>query len=86
MWLLHDFAVPPRYAFDARLAVFAIDAYRANFSRRVSRFVACRFIPTCSQYGRESILKHGLAYGGARTLARIARCGPWTKMGTVHRP
>lgn len=82
----HDASVSPRDAFGARAAVSAIDAYRANVSPRLRSVVTCRFVPSCSQYGRESILKHGLLVGGARTIVRLARCGPWTKMGTVDLP
>ncbi|MHB9879696.1 membrane protein insertion efficiency factor YidD [Pacificimonas sp. ICDLI1SI03] len=37
---------------------------------------ACRFQPTCSQYGIEAVRKHGALRGGWLTLARIARCHP----------
>ena len=86
VWLLHDFVVPTRYAVDARAAMFAIDRYRATVSPHLRGFVRCRFTPTCSLYGRESIRKHGFAYGSARALVRIARCGPWTAMGTIDPP
>ena len=86
LWLLHDWLVPPRYAVDARAAVFAVDTYRARVSPSVSRFVVCRFKPTCSQYGREAILKYGFLFGGAKTIWRVARCGPWTEMGTNDAP
>ena len=86
LWLAHDLFVPPRYAFDARAAILAIDSYRAHVSPHLRGIIQCRFTPTCSMYGRESILKHGLAVGGAKTIWRIARCGPWTPLGTVDRP
>jgi putative membrane protein insertion efficiency factor len=86
LWALHDFVVPPRYAIDARAAVFAIDAYRARVSPRISSFVQCRFQPTCSQYSRASILKHGFLFGGGKTLIRLVRCGPWTPRGTIDLP
>jgi len=41
----------------------------------------CRFNPTCSQYGYESIKKHGLLKGSIKTLYRILRCNPWNKGG-----
>jgi putative membrane protein insertion efficiency factor len=67
-------------------ALFAIDEYRAHVSPHLRGVVQCRFTPTCSAYGRESIRKHGLIVGGAKTAWRIARCGPWTKLGTVDPP
>ena len=41
----------------------------------------CRFHPTCSEYGRQSIENFGLIKGGFLTLARISRCHPWAKPG-----
>ena len=83
---MHDLAVPVERAFGARAAIAAIDGYRAVVSPRLKGKVNCRFQPTCSAYGRESIRKRGLAIGGFKTAVRIAKCGPWTKMGTVDRP
>ena len=33
-----------------------------------------------------SIRKHGFLIGGVKTVWRIARCGPWTKLGTIDPP
>ncbi|MEK7450780.1 MAG: membrane protein insertion efficiency factor YidD [Patescibacteria group bacterium] len=38
----------------------------------VSRF--CRFLPTCSQYAKESILKYGALKGGYFSIVRIISC------------
>jgi putative membrane protein insertion efficiency factor len=46
----------------------------------------CRFSPSCSEYGEAVIRRDGLVVGGWRTLGRIARCGPWTRAGTVDQP
>jgi putative membrane protein insertion efficiency factor len=70
----------------SRAGVAAIDAYRAHVSPHLRGVVRCRFVPTCSLYGRESIRKHGLITGSAKTLWRIARCGPWTPSGTIDPP
>jgi uncharacterized protein len=86
VWVGHDLVVPPRYAIDARVALFAIDGYRAAISPHLSGIIQCRFTPTCSWYGHESIRKYGLLRGGARTIVRIARCGPWTRLGTIDPP
>ncbi len=37
----------------------------------------CRYTPTCSQYGKEAILKYGPFKGGWLTIKRIASCNPW---------
>ncbi len=41
----------------------------------------CRFVPTCSQYGKEAIEKHGVIKGGLLTTWRVVRCNPWNKGG-----
>lgn len=38
---------------------------------------SCRFVPTCSQYTIEAILKHGIFKGGFMALKRLLRCHPW---------
>ncbi len=66
--------------------IFIIDVYRDKLAPHVSKVVDCRFEPSCSLYGRESIRKHGLVVGAAKGAWRLARCGPWTKMGTANPP
>ena len=38
---------------------------------------ACRFTPTCSDYAREAVLRHGLPRGLALAARRLARCHPF---------
>ncbi|WP_456277897.1 membrane protein insertion efficiency factor YidD [Bacillus sp. AK128] len=37
----------------------------------------CRFYPTCSHYGLESIKRFGAIKGGWLTIKRIAKCHPF---------
>jgi uncharacterized protein len=69
-----------------RGALAAIESYQAHVSPHLRGVVQCRFTPTCSHYGHAAIAKYGLLKGGAKTAWRIARCGPWTKAGTVDLP
>ena len=41
----------------------------------------CRFLPTCSEYTKESIIKFGLVNGTWLGLKRIIKCHPWGKGG-----
>ena len=42
---------------------------------------ACRFLPTCSQYGVQAIKEFGPAKGGILTGWRILRCSPFGGKG-----
>ena len=42
---------------------------------------ACRYQPTCSQYGYEAISRYGVCKGGWLTFRRIVRCHPFAKGG-----
>ena len=41
----------------------------------------CRFTPTCSEYAKQAILKHGLIRGTQLGAKRIAKCHPWGSSG-----
>lgn len=58
----------------ARLAAGLLALYK----RWLSPFLpaACRFTPTCSEYARLAVLRHGLTKGGALALVRLAKCQP----------
>jgi hypothetical protein len=36
----------------------------------------CRFYPSCSEYAKQAIQKHGITKGGWLALKRISRCHP----------
>ncbi len=42
---------------------------------------ACRFVPTCSQYGYEAIAKYGIIKGGRLAAWRVLRCNPFGRGG-----
>ncbi|MDB3994013.1 membrane protein insertion efficiency factor YidD [Gammaproteobacteria bacterium] len=41
----------------------------------------CRFHPTCSQYTKEAIEKHGSMKGSFLGARRICKCHPWYQGG-----
>jgi putative membrane protein insertion efficiency factor len=58
-----------------RLLVFLLAVYKRGISPWLPR--SCRFAPTCSEYARLAILKHGPWYGGLRAAGRLMRCQPF---------
>ena len=66
-----------------RLAQFLMLLLIRGYQLLLSPFMqpACRFTPTCSQYAREAISRHGACAGGWLAVKRLARCHPWGGMG-----
>lgn len=42
---------------------------------------SCRFLPTCSDYGRDALIRHGPIRGGWLTLRRVCKCHPFGASG-----
>jgi uncharacterized protein len=57
------------------LLLFLIRFYQVTLSSVMGR--SCRFLPTCSEYAKEAIERHGVRHGGALAVRRICRCHPW---------
>ncbi|MBP5715420.1 MAG: membrane protein insertion efficiency factor YidD [Prevotella sp.] len=49
----------------------------------ISRFTppSCRFTPTCSEYAKQALRKHGPIKGLYLAIWRILRCNPWGGSG-----
>lgn len=67
----------------ASLAARAAAALLVSYKRRVSPFLprSCRFSPTCSEYARLAVLKHGFWRGTLLTIGRLVRCQPFCAGG-----
>ena len=63
----------------ARALVLPILFYQKYIS--VLTPAACRFTPTCSEYARQAILRHGAAKGLTLAVWRVLRCNPWGGYG-----
>ena len=58
------------------LSIKLIKFYQKYLSKK-----DCRFIPSCSEYTLEAILKHGFFIGVILGIWRILRCNPFSKGG-----
>ena len=58
-----------------RLLVALLGVYKRRLSPLLPR--SCRFTPTCSEYARLALLKHGPGRGSLLAAGRILRCQPF---------
>ena len=42
---------------------------------------SCRYLPSCSHYAEEALVRHGPARGSWLALRRVCRCHPWGGSG-----
>ncbi|HEX7241828.1 MAG TPA: membrane protein insertion efficiency factor YidD [Longimicrobiaceae bacterium] len=63
----------------ARALIGAIRFYQRGISPLTPP--ACRFQPTCSQYGLEAVQRYGAARGSWLALRRLLRCHPFCRGG-----
>ncbi len=66
-------------AFLSWLLVLPIRFYQIAISPLLGP--SCRFTPTCSEYARQAILKHGPLKGLYLAVRRLLRCHPWGGSG-----
>ncbi len=63
----------------ARLLTLPIRFYQLFLSPLLGP--SCRFTPTCSEYARQALLKHGPVKGLWLAVRRLLRCHPWGGSG-----
>jgi len=59
----------------ARILALLIRGYQRVLSPLLPS--RCRFYPSCSEYARQALLKHGALRGSWLALRRLLKCGPW---------
>jgi len=62
-----------------KLFILPIILYQRLLSPILPR--SCRFTPTCSEYTKQAIIKHGIIKGTFLGIKRISKCHPWGKSG-----
>lgn len=61
------------------LLIHLITLYQFSLSLLIGN--QCRFHPTCSQYTKEAIERHGSVKGSILGVRRICSCHPWHEGG-----
>ena len=62
-----------------RVALAAIQLYKLLISPLFTG--SCRFMPSCSEYAREAVVRFGVVRGSMLALRRLARCHPLGSYG-----
>lgn len=62
-----------------RLIIVLFTAYRRIISPLLPP--ACRFLPSCSEYGATAVERHGIARGTLMAIRRLLRCQPFSRGG-----
>jgi putative membrane protein insertion efficiency factor len=58
-----------------KIFIYFIEFYQKFISPIMAN--TCRFYPTCSQYSKQALEKHGLAKGILYTIVRLLKCHPF---------
>jgi putative membrane protein insertion efficiency factor len=62
-----------------KIIIILINFYQKIISPFLPK--SCRFYPTCSEYAKQSINKHGIIKGGFKSFKRLLKCHPWHEGG-----
>ncbi|HEX9745570.1 MAG TPA: membrane protein insertion efficiency factor YidD [bacterium] len=65
--------------FIGRLASYLVRGYQFLISPLMPP--SCRFYPTCSEYSRVALIRHGFFRGIYLTARRLISCNPWNPGG-----
>ena len=72
----------PQNQVSVRLFRVAVAEYRAHVRPLTSRFIRCRFNPSCSAYALQAVERFGIAHGLALAAHRIWSCRDSVPLGT----
>ena len=62
-----------------RIVIVALETYKLFVSPLLPS--ACRYYPTCSEYMRDAVSKHGVLKGTWMGMKRLGRCHPFHEGG-----
>ena len=64
-----------------KVLLFLLNAFMLLVRPLLGPRGVCRFTPTCSQYAKEAITKHGVFKGTWLALCRVSKCHPFHQGG-----
>jgi len=80
--VLLDSARHPSDQVTVKVLVAGIRVYQKTCLPLVSRFVCCRYCPTCSQYCIQALQRHGIGRGSLLCVRRLLSCTKEVLPGT----
>lgn len=60
-----------------KVILFLIFLYQKSISPYLKP--SCRYIPSCSEYAKQSVIKYGVLKGSFLAVLRVIRCNPLAK-------
>ena len=69
---------------STQVLLWLLRIYKLFFSQLFTG--SCRFVPSCSSYAEEALIKHGTVRGSWLTVMRLARCHPFCEAGLDQVP
>ena len=72
----------PGRQITAQSYIKIVGAYQRVGSPLLSRYVQCRFRPTCSRYSVEAVRRYGIERGLVLTMKRLWRCRASVPLGS----
>ena len=65
-----------------KIFLWLINKYKKYISPIFEHFgVHCKYYPTCSEYAKQAIEKHGIIKGTILSIKRFLKCNPISKGG-----
>jgi len=80
--ILLDSAQRPSDQITVKVLVTGIRVYQRTCLPLVSRFVRCRYRPTCSDYCAQALQRHGIGRGSLLCVRRLLSCTRSVPPGT----
>ena len=83
MALAADSFQPAGRQYSARAYVGLVGIYQSHISPSMRSYVRCRYRPTCSEYSRQAVARHGLLTGLWMSIGRTLSCRESVPFGTT---
>ena len=65
-----------------KFLLFLIEKYKKYISPIINyKGIHCKYYPTCSDYAKQAIKKHGAYKGTFLSIKRFLKCNPFSKGG-----